>query len=54
MEEEPSTSHESDEGPEKPPPFTPDLDLIGYLEKGAKPDPRKHFKLPETEPERKK
>jgi hypothetical protein len=37
------------EGTEEAPPFAPDLDLIGYLERGAKPDPKAKFRLPDQD-----
>jgi hypothetical protein len=47
MDHEPEPGSESPSDPsEETPPFDPDLDLIGWLERGLKPDPQTRFRIP--------
>lgn len=52
MEKEPEQTKDqpSRKPEEKPPPFNPDPDLVTFLERGRKHDPKKVWK--ETEPSR--
>ncbi len=52
MEKEPQSGQDqtTSQSDETPPPFDPDPDIVTFLEKGAKPDPKEVWKA--TEPER--
>lgn len=54
MGKEPDTT--SDQAPsqavETPPPFNPDPDIVTFLERGAKPDPKKVWRATEPEPKK--
>ncbi len=43
-EQEPTQDQPASQSDEAPPPFDPDPDLVAFLEKGRKPDPKEVWK----------